>query len=331
LGSHPALDVRYGPAPDASLLQDLLHAELDPFEPLAIQEHEAADGWRVFFRQSAQRDGARAALDAAFGDRLLDLSPVDVDDEDWARRSQAALSAIEAGRITIAPPWGVPTARDPGSGVRDPRHIDPSIPGSADPDSADPGPRIPDPDRILIVIDPSMGFGTGHHATTRLCLGLLQELDVRGKRVVDAGTGSGILAIAAWMLGASSVTALDHDPDALQNARDNIERNGGAGTIEVLEADVSSGRVNPADIVLANLTGAVLRRHAAGLTRLAGSEGVLVVSGFSPDDVDGVVGAFSLANQMACGREIVPHRVVRDGDWAAAVIGPSTLRPFRAG
>ena len=299
LGSYPALDVRYGPAPDAGLLQDLLHAELDPFEPLAIHEHEAADLWRVFFRQPAQRDGARAALAAAFGNRLLDLSPVDVDDEDWARRSQAALTAIKVGRITIAPPWDMPLNRDP--------------------------------DEIVIVIEPSMGFGTGHHATTRLCLELLQELDVRGKRVVDVGTGSGILALAAWMLGASSVTALDHDPDALQNARENIERNGGAAAIEVVEADVSAGRgIARADVVLANLTGAVLQRHAAGLTRLAGGEGVLVVSGFSPDEVDGVVGAFGPAGRMACGSEpagrmacgseVVPLRVVRDGEWAAALL-----------
>jgi ribosomal protein L11 methyltransferase len=282
LGSYPALDVRYGAAPDVGPLQELLYAELDAFEPLAIHEHDAADGWRVFFRQPAQRDGARAALAAAFGDRLLDLSAVDVDDGDWARRSQAALTAITAGRITIAPPWDVPANRDPGSG-------------------------------ILIIIEPSMGFGTGHHATTRLCLGLLQELDVRGKRVVDVGTGSGVLALAAWRLGASSVTALDHDPDALQNARENIERNGGAAAIEVVQADLSDGGIPRADIVLANLTGAVLERHAAALTSLTGGEGTLVVSGFSPDELDGVAGAFGLA----------PLRVVREGEWAAALL---TLR-----
>lgn len=304
MGSYPALDVRYGSAPDAGLLQDLLYAELDPFEPLAIHEHETADGWRVFFRRPVERDAAREALAAALGDRLLDLSPVDVDDEDWARRSQAALTAIRAGRITIAPPWDVPGDRDQGSGIH----------GSPDPGSPDSGSRIPDPDSILIVIEPSTGFGTGHHATTRLCLELLQEIDVRGKRVVDVGTGSGILALAAWRLGASRVTALDHDPDALQNARENIERNGAAAAIEIVEADLSAAGANPiqvrADVVLANLTGAVLQRCAAELTQMTGGAGVLVVSGFSPEEVDDVLRAFGIA----------PLRVVRDGEWAAAVI-----------
>jgi ribosomal protein L11 methyltransferase len=222
---------------------------------------------------------------------LLDLCSVDVDDKDWARRSQAALTAVQVGRITIAPPWDAMES------------------------------LIPDPDTILIVIEPSMGFGTGHHATTRLCLALLQELDVRGKRVIDVGTGSGILALAAWKLGASRVTALDHDPDALQNARENIERNGGTAAIEVVEADVSGGRVNPGSVVLANLTGSVLQRHATGLIQLAGGDGVLVVSGFSPAEVEGIAGAFGLAGRIACGKEVVPIRIVRDGEWAAAVIG----------
>ena len=92
-----------------------------------------------------------------------------------------------------------------------------------------------------------MGFGTGHHATTRLCLELLQRIDVAGARVIDVGTGSGVLALAAWKLGAAGVTAVDNDPDALQNARDNIARNGGAGRIEVVQADLVdlAGRCRP--------------------------------------------------------------------------------------
>jgi hypothetical protein len=113
LASYPALDIRYEPGPETPLLTDLLYAELDPFEPLAIHDLDTEDGWRVFFRLAAQRDSAQAALASTLGDRLLALSPVDVDDEDWARRSQAALTAIQVGRIIVAPPWDVPNSQLP--------------------------------------------------------------------------------------------------------------------------------------------------------------------------------------------------------------------------
>ena len=329
--TYPALDLRFAPGPGAGTFQDMLYAELDAFEPVAIQEHQAGDGWRVFFRTPALRDAARATLVSEFGNALLDLVPLDVDDEDWARRSQAALTAVRVGRIVVAPPWALGSLitdhssgiTDPGSRIADPasRTADPEsrIPDpasrSADPESriSDPASRIPHPD-IVIVIDPSMGFGTGHHATTRLCLELLQRNDVRGKRAIDVGTGSGVLALAAWALGASSVSALDNDADALQNARENIERNRAAGSIEVLEVDLATVRLRPGDIVLANLTGAVLQRHAAAVERLLADDGVLIVSGFSGKEVEEVARGFG-----ATAREIV-----REGEWAAAVF----KRPF---
>jgi ribosomal protein L11 methylase PrmA len=322
LASYPALDVRFGSAPDVERLQDLLHAELDTFQPLAIHEDETADGWRVFFPTPRLRDDARTALAAALGDRLS-LSPIDVEDEGWARRSQASLGAVHVGRITVAPPWDVPTDREPektrdsgfgirdpektrdsGFGIRDSKAAEVRLAGSASPEA-----RVPSPDRILITIEPSMGFGTGHHETTRLCLELMQQLDFGGARVIDVGTGSGILALAAWKLGAARVTAVDCDPDALQNARDNIARNRGGGTIQVVEADLSVLTADRVEIVLANLTAAVLQRHAATLWGLVAREGTLVVSGFSPGEIDGVAGAFGL----------VPRRVEREGDWAAAM------------
>jgi ribosomal protein L11 methylase PrmA len=317
--TYPALDLRFAPGPGAGTFQDMLYAELDAFEPVAIQEHEAGDGWRVFFRTPALRDAARATLASEFGNALLDLVPLDVDDEDWARRSQASLTAVRVGRIVVAPPWALGSLiTDHSSGITDPvsRIADPesriSDPASriSDPASriSDPASRIPDPD-IVIVIDPSMGFGTGHHATTRLCLELLQRNDVCGKRAIDVGTGSGVLALGAWALGASSVSALDNDADALQNARDNIERNRAAASIEVLEVDLATVMLTPADIVLANLTGAVLQRHASALKRLLADDGVLIVSGFSGEEVEEVARAFSAK----------PLEIVREGEWAAAV------------
>ena len=272
MSSYPALDLRFAPGPGAGALQDLLYAELDAFEPLAIHDHEAGDGWRVFFKTHAQRQAAAAALASALGGQVLGVTQIDVEDEDWARRSQAALTSIRVGRITVAPPWDVPSMA---------------------------------PDDILIVIDPSMGFGTGHHATTRLCLEMLQQVDLRGTRVIDVGTGSGVLAIAAAKLGAASVVAIDNDPDALQNARENIARN--AVTIDVREGDLSVMSEGPADVVTANLTGAVLQKFADELALHVSPGGTLIVSGFSPDELPDIVRAFRLAVAQD----------QREGEWAA--------------
>lgn len=278
MASYPALDVRFAPGPGAGALQDLLYAELDAFEPLAIQEHEAGDGWLVFFRLPAQRNGAREALASALGRNVVELQPVEVEDEDWARRTQANLTAIRAGRIVVAPPWDTPA------------------PGASD--------------AHVIVIEPSMGFGTGHHATTRMCLELLQQIDVSGRRMIDVGTGSGVLAIAARLLGASDVTAIDNDPDALLNARDNIALNAGAAGIDVLEADLSTLTLQSAAIVTANLTGAVLQKYSGELLRLLAPGGALIVSGFSPAESAGVLKAFG----MNASRQLV------EGEWCAALM-----------
>jgi ribosomal protein L11 methylase PrmA len=305
---YPALDLRYEHGPDTGVLHDLLYAGLDSFEPLAIHDLEAGDGWRVFFRLPAQRDAARAALASSLGDRLLELSPADVDDEDWARRSQAALTAIQVGRIIVAPPWDPnPDPRAPSPGSRAP-NPESRIPNPESPVQS-PESRIPNPD-IVIIIEPSMGFGTGHHETTRLCLELLQTLELQGRRVTDVGTGSGVLALAAAKLGASAVTAMDTDPDALQNARENIARNNLTGAIQVVEADLSEVALQSADVVVANLTGAVLQRCAGALRRLTAPAGMLIVSGFSPEELDGVVRALALPISSTS----------REGEWAAALL-----------
>jgi ribosomal protein L11 methyltransferase len=271
---YAALDVSIPPAPEAATLQELLYAALDPFEPLAIQDLDTGDGWRVFFRHPDQRNAARTALVVEFGPRLGEVTAVEVSDEDWAGRSQARLTAVRAGRLVVAPPWN---ARAEG-------------------------------DDILVVIEPSMGFGTGHHATTRLCLELLQTLDLRGRRVIDVGTGSGVLAIAAVKLGAADVVALDHDPDALVNARENATANG--ASIDIREADLAALRLAPGDVVLANLTGAVLQRFTSDLRALVAPTGRLIVSGIGPWELPDVVTALEAT--------LVQQRA--DGDWCAAVL-----------
>ena len=184
----PAVDVHHVDEPD------LLLALVDDFSPTALEEHQA--GVRIFFATTAARDAAMSAI------AVYDAQPVDVPDDDWARRSQEGLGPVTVGRITILsnPESRITTITNPKS-------------------------QIPNPDSITLVIPPSMGFGTGHHATTRLCLAALQTLDLSGRVVIDIGTGSGVLALAGVALGAAGAFGFDNDPDAIAAARENLRHN----------------------------------------------------------------------------------------------------------
>ena len=235
---------------------------MDDFSPTAVEERDS--GLRVFFATPTARDAAVSALGRQFS-----VTAVDVDDEDWARRSQEDLSPITVGRITIVP--------------------------SPEPRAPSPESRAPSPESrapLTIVIPPSMGFGTGHHVTTRLCLAALQSIDLRDAFVLDVGTGSGILAIAASALGAARALGMDDDQDAIAAAKENLEFNRVANvTFEV--GDLMTGHLPAADVVVANLTGAMLVRAAARLMEAVRPGGVLIVSGIMATEGDEVRRAFA--------------------------------------
>lgn len=245
---------------------DLILAIVDDFSPTAIEER--GDGVRAFFANTVSRDAARDALAARFR-----VQAIDVPDEDWARRSQENLAPVTIGRITLFPN---PVANRES--------------------------QIPNPDAIAIVIAPSMGFGTGHHATTRLCLAALQAIDLKHKSVLDVGTGSGVLAIAADRLGADRAVGIDSDADAIQSARENLSLNPEARHVSFEIADLSSAPRPAADVVLANLTGALLVRSARTLLAAVRDGGTLIVSGLQTDERDQVLLAFSSAG-VVCERE----------------------------
>ncbi len=288
MADFPALEVQFLRAPGPEpYLRERLYALLDDFGPTAIQEDEAGELWRVFFVSASQRDGAAAHLGSLVSPDLLRTSPIEVPDEDWARRSQQNLKAVTVDGLVIAPPWDVPGPRAATSAE---------------------GRDLP-----VVVIEPSTGFGTGHHATTRLCLRLLQQLELRGARVVDVGTGSGVLALAAWKLGAGDIVAVDNDPDALDNARANIARNGAGAAIDVVRDDLGQLKVAPADVVVANLTAALLVRHVVALMELIRRRGYLVLSGFAPPQ--GLVDVMPAYRRLRLVQELV------EGDWQAVLLG----------
>jgi ribosomal protein L11 methyltransferase len=133
-----------------------------------------------------------------------------------------------------------------------------------------------------------MGFGTAHHESTRLCLGLLQQLpSVQGLRVLDVGTGSGVLAIAARTLGATTVVAADYDPDAIESARENLELNHAESAIALLTLDLATPSAlagQQFDLVFANLTGGMLARFAATLAGFPAPGGTLITSGVTLEE-----------------------------------------------
>ena len=213
--------------------------------------------WNVCFNDPGERDRAAAAIHDAVPH--LAIERMDLPDEDWAARSQQSLKAVCAGRFIIAPPWDLPT-----DGI-----------GST-----------------VIVIEPSMGFGTGHHATTRMCLRLLSDIDVSDCAVLDLGTGSGVLSMAAALSGARRVVGIDVDQDAINSAETSAALNTLPDTIRFQVADFRKDPPQPADIVLANLTGGMLTSSARPIAGLVRPRGQLILSGFDHTEVANVVAAF---------------------------------------
>jgi ribosomal protein L11 methyltransferase len=265
---------------------DRLYAAIDDFSPTALEER--TDSIRVFFSTTSARDNAQSALAPEF-----QVAAIDVPDEDWARRSQADLQPVTVGRLTISPRL-----------------------------STSPQPRAVSPDAI--VITPSMGFGTGHHATTRLCLAALQTLDLPHLSVLDVGTGSGVLAIAADRLGAASALGIDHDPDAVQAARENLALNPTARRVSFAVADLRTTPLPRAGVVTANLTGALLIETASDLLGAVDAGGTLIVSGLLAGERDEVVTA--LTRDQKAGHPAPRARIVSECEedgWVGLVMKKS--------
>lgn len=210
---------------------------------------ERPDGTLVGFAES---DGAAEAVLAELRARVpraVEASRRALPPVDWSTRWREGLAPRRIGALTITPSW---------------------IP-------------VPDPPGPVVVLDPENAFGSGEHGSTRSALALLERQVRPGDRVLDLGSGSGILAIAAVALGASRATGIELDPEAVAVAERNAARNGVAGRAAFLEGDaaVLAPLLGPADLVLSNilrtvnleLLPAVLRALAPGGTAIfAGME-----------------------------------------------------------
>ena len=178
-----------------------------------------------------------------------------LEDKDWSEEWKKYFQPLKCGtRLWICPSW-----------------IDP-----------------PEPDAINLSLDPGIAFGTGSHPTTHLCLRWLEQQDLAGKIVIDYGCGSGILGIAALLLGAEKVYAVDNDPQALLASRDNAQRNQIADDrlMTFLPEEVPSDLY--AEVMLANILAAPLMQLAPVISDLTAADGLLCLSGLLESQTDDV-------------------------------------------
>ncbi len=141
------------------------------------------------------------------------------------------------------------------------------------------------PFEYVLEITPKMSFGTGHHATTRLVIQRMQQVDFREKSVFDFGTGTGILAILAEKLGAKSIIASDNDPWSLENAIENVHKNHCTHTV-ITGNDLTEITHNTTfDVIIANINRHILLQYMPHLAKALASQGTLLLSGFLTDDV----------------------------------------------
>ncbi|AFM01936.1 MULTISPECIES: 50S ribosomal protein L11 methyltransferase [Desulfitobacterium] len=189
-----------------------------------------------------------------FPEWVLQVKGLTVQEEDWATSWKAYFKPVRIGeRFLIKPSWEEVT---------------------------------PQPQDIVLELDPGMAFGTGTHATTSLCLGTLEERVRPDMRVFDLGTGSGILAIAAAKLGAQ-VEAIDLDSVAVKVAQENVELNQVAGRVRVQQGDLGTVLHGQADLVVANIIADVILMLIPDLKRIMREDGEFLASGIiehrSPD------------------------------------------------
>ena len=161
-----------------------------------------------------------------------------------------------------------------------------------------------DANAVIVRLDPGLAFGTGTHATTALCLQLLDSLPLSGRSLIDYGCGSGILGIAALMLGAAHVTAVDLDPQALIATRDNAIRNGVSAQLETQSVPA---KLRPAECVIANILADPLIELAPILTAACSHNGDLILSGILKTQAYAVKAAYTSAFDMV--------QVVGRDDW----------------
>jgi len=230
----------------------------------------------------------RELLDALEQD-VPDLDDADFewrveDDADWSTQWREGLRARRVGeRVWVAPSWS---------------------------------PADAEPDHIVVTVDPAMAFGTGEHGTTRGCIRLLERSGAHGLRVLDVGTGTGVLAVVAARLGAREVLAVDNDVEATDNAVETVASNGVADRVRVEQVEVDAGWLRASgshDLILANVLSGVLRPLMPAFADALTRPGRLILSGILATEAD----------DMRAAAEAAGFRLLeedREAEWWSALL-----------
>jgi ribosomal protein L11 methyltransferase len=254
---------------------ELVLAELLELAPSGVEEVDLPGGVIEYAVYGAPGELPELpALEAAAGDALVQIHTEEIAD-DWAERwRRFHRPLVLDDRLTVRPPWEPPAATG-----------------------------------LDVVIDPGQAFGTGAHATTRLCLELMLAGTAPRGSFVDLGCGSGVLAIVAAKLGWAPVTALDKDPVAVAATEANAAANG--VEVRALHFDLMAEQVPECDLVTANVLAPPLRAWAASQLRLAPE---LILSGLLVQEADDVAAAYAT-------RGLRERERRTRGEWTALRLG----------
>lgn len=285
-----AADILYQQGVNGLVIEDsypvALDADVEDYTPLPEKEFPLEEVRLIAYlpidEQLASKVDSIRQLVAALADFDLDCGRAEVtlsevEDEDWGTAWKTYYKPIAVGnKLLIKPSWEA---------------IEPT-------------------GRLVIELDPGMAFGTGTHATTTMCLEVLERVIRGGERVIDVGCGSGILSIAAAHLGAEEVEALDYDPIAVRVALENVIINRVEDIVSVTESNLLQAASGPADIIVANIIARIIVQLVPELTSFLAPNGLFIASGIIGDRLDLVLAAleehdFQVVEQTC------------EGDWYA--------------